>query len=241
MTTDKIWQSETLAKTFLEGVRGAIPLAATQIDIMLRLITIARPQLTNFLDLGCGDGILGQAILTKYPQAQGIFLDFSPPMLAAAKAKLSNHPQLSFINADLGDPTWPQACATSAPFDAIVSGFAIHHQSDHSKQTIYQQIFQLLKPGGIFLNLEHVASPSPWIGQIWDELFIDNLEQLEGQKGRDKSRLQIAQDYYYRPDKEANILAPVELQVSWLQDIGFVNADCYLKIFEIALFGGLKP
>ncbi|HIK11051.1 MAG TPA: class I SAM-dependent methyltransferase [Oscillatoriaceae cyanobacterium M33_DOE_052] len=241
MTSSQVWQSETVAKTFLEGVRGAIPLAAAQIDVMLRLITIARPQLTNFLDLGCGDGILGRAILTKYPQAEGIFLDFSVPMLQAAQDQLDNYPQLSFVNADLGDPSWPQACATSAPFDAIVSGFAIHHQPDHIKKTIYQQIFQLLKPGGIFLNIEHVSSPSPWISQVWDELFIDNLTQLERQKGTDKSRQQIAQDYYYRPDKAANILAPVELQINWLQDIGFINSDCYLKIFEIALFGGIKP
>ena len=64
---DTVWQSAVVAQNFLEGVRGAIPLAAEQIDVMLRLLQAAQPQLENFLDLGCGDGILGRAILSRYP------------------------------------------------------------------------------------------------------------------------------------------------------------------------------
>jgi hypothetical protein len=46
----------------LEGVRGAIPLALKQIDVMLRVIEKTQPNVNTFLDLGCGDGILGRAI-----------------------------------------------------------------------------------------------------------------------------------------------------------------------------------
>ncbi|NET16999.1 MAG: class I SAM-dependent methyltransferase, partial [Okeania sp. SIO1H6] len=51
----------------------------------------------------------------------------------------------------------------------------------------------------------------------------------------------INQQYYNRPDKEANILAPVETQCNWLREIGFIHVDCFMKLFEIALFGGIKP
>jgi translation initiation factor 1 len=60
--TDVIWKTEALAQTFLEGVRGAIPLAPEQIDVMLRVIKKTQPNVNTFLDLGCGDGILGRAI-----------------------------------------------------------------------------------------------------------------------------------------------------------------------------------
>jgi hypothetical protein len=33
----------------------------------------------------------------------------------------------------------------------------------------------------------------------------------------------------------------VEVQCQWLRQIGFGHVDCYLKIFELALFGGLRP
>lgn len=56
-----------------------------------------------------------------------------------------------------------------------------------------------------------------------------------------RDRTEIANTYYYRPDKIANILAPVDVQCDWLREIGFTRVDCYLKIFELALFGGYKP
>ena len=55
-----------------------------------------------------------------------------------------------------------------------------------------------------------------------------------------KTRQQVDEEYYSRPDKAANLLAPVESQCKWLREIGFVDVDCYLKVFELALFGGLK-
>ena len=39
----------------------------------------------------------------------------------------------------------------------------------------------------------------------------------------------------------ANILAPVEVQCQWLREIGFTDVDCYLKMFEVAVFGGRRP
>jgi hypothetical protein len=40
--------------------------------------------------------------------------------------------------------------------------------------------------------------------------------------------------------KEANILAPVETQCQWLREIGFEHVDCYLKIFELEVFDGVR-
>ena len=55
-----------------------------------------------------------------------------------------------------------------------------------------------------------------------------------------EARAEVETNYYNRPDKAANILAPVELQCQWLREIGFTDVDCYLKIFELAVFGGRK-
>jgi tRNA (cmo5U34)-methyltransferase len=60
-------------------------------------------------------------------------------------------------------------------------------------------------------------------------------------RGGHKSRAQIASDYVRRPDKSANILASVEDQCTWLRTIGFLDVDCYFKVFELAVFGGRRP
>ena len=51
----------------------------------------------------------------------------------------------------------------------------------------------------------------------------------------------LSRTYLERPDKEGNILAPVELQCSWLRDLGFADVDCFFRLFELALFGGRRP
>lgn len=240
--TDEVWKTEELAKTFLEGVRGAIPLAAEQIDVMLRAIASTQPNVEAFLDLGCGNGILGRAIHQQYPHAKGIFLDFSESMLQAAKSQLETNPgNLEFVVQDFGEKQWVDAVSPKSPFDVIVSGFAIHHQPDGRKKEIYQEIYQLLKPGGIFLNLEHVSSAARWGQTAFNDLFVDSLYAFHQSKGSEKSREEIAEEFYNRPDKEANILAPLETQCHWLREIGFIDVDCLIKIFELALFAGMRP
>ena len=239
----QVWKTAELSQKYLSGVRSAIPLATEQIEIILRIIQMAKPQVNNFLDLGCGDGILGQAILNQYPDSQGVFLDFSETMIEAAKSKISVSYQgnLEFINQDYGLPEWVNKIHQKAPFDVIVSGFSIHHQPDIRKREIYQEIYELLKPEGLFLNLEHVSSPSKLIEELFNELFVDSLYAFHQSQGTKKSREEVDRQYYNRPDKIANILTPVETQCHWLREIGFTDVDCFLKVFEIALFGGIKP
>ena len=238
---DAVWQSDELTQTYLTGVRGAIPLAQQQIDVMLRLIHAASPSMTAVLDLGCGDGILGQAVLDQYPQAKGVFADFSEPMLEAARRRMDGSGRCILVQLDYGVKGWENNLPTSLPhYDVIVSGFSIHHQPDERKKEIYAELYGLLAPGGIFLNLEHVASHSLWVERRFEEFFIDSLVAYHQDIASGKSREQVDKEYYSRPDKEANLLAPVESQCMWLREIGFVHVDCYLKIFELALFGGIK-
>lgn len=126
------------------------------------------------------------------------------------------------------------------PFSAIVSGFSIHHQTDTQKQELYAEFFQLLASGGIFINIEHVASQTDLGRELFDEYFIDSIYAWHQRQGSEKTRQQVAAEFYCRDDKEANLLAPVEKQCSWLREIGFCDVDCFFKIFELAVFAGRK-
>lgn len=240
MRLDTAWQSETLAHSFLQGVRGGIPYAADQLQIMLRLIASNQPAVESFADLGCGSGVLAQAILGRYPAARGTLVDFSEPMLAAAQEQLRGYSaHLEFVHADLATSAMWQAAG--GQFDVVVSGFAIHHLPDARKRELYGEIYAHLNPNGMFINIEHVASPTLWLTQNFDELMIDSLYAFHLRQGTGKAREQVAAEYVYRPDKAANLLAPVEAQCAWLRGIGYQNVDCYLKVFELAVFGGRRP
>jgi tRNA (cmo5U34)-methyltransferase len=236
------WRREDLSKRYLEGVRSAIPLAEYQIQIILTIIRKTELEIKSFLDLGCGDGILGRAILSEYPEVKGVFLDFSDAMIEAARQKISkSNGRVSFVTEDYGKPSWIKSVSGYGGFDVIVSGLSIHHQKDERKREVYQEIFNLLAPGGLFLNLEHVSSPSPFLQHLFEEFFVDSIYDYHNALDPDKTREEIASNYYNNPLRDANILTPVDTQCSWLQQIGFKEVDCYLKIFEIALFGGMKP
>jgi ubiquinone/menaquinone biosynthesis C-methylase UbiE len=234
------WQTKELAKTFLEEIRGAIPGANLQLEVLGKIVSMWCPHAAKILDLGCGDGVLGRMLLERHPTAHVIFADFSEPMLEALRKRINADRQATIIKADFSTPAWARSFEDEKPFDVIVSGFAIHHQPDERKKELYAEIYGFLGEGGVFLNLDHVSSANPSGSALFDNFFVDHLVRFQGDKTPSKTRDEIEEAYYQRPDKKENILAPVETQCQWLRDIGFQDVDCFFKVFELALFGGRK-
>lgn len=168
----------------------------------------------RILDLGTGDGRLLALLLIDRPQASGVALDLSPTMLQLAQERFKDHTQTAVIAHDLNDPL-----PDLGRFDAIVSSFAIHHCSHERKRTLYAEIFACLEPGGIFCNLEHVASPTLKL----HEQFLHAI------------------GYTLEMEDPSNQLLDVETQLGWLRGLGFTDVDCYWKWLELALLVGVRP
>ncbi len=101
----------------------------------------------------------------------------------------------------------------------MVSSFAIHHLEHERKRSLYAGVFDLLEPGGVFANLEHVASPT-------ERLHVAFLDAI---------------DEPVEHDDPSDRLLDVESQLVWLRELGFDNVDCYWKWLEMALLIGVKP
>jgi SAM-dependent methyltransferase len=234
-----VWQRPEVAHGFLDERSLALPFRTEQIDVLLRLLRHADTSIRRVLDLGCGDGVLLAAVLTAFPDAGGVGLDFSEPMLTRAADRLGGFGRrVELADGDLGAPGWQQGLSGS--FDSIISGFAIHHLSDERKRALYAEIYARLEPGGVFVNCEHVASPTPEIEALFDEANAEHLLRQRRARGEDVTFEQVHHEYLTRPDRAANILAPLEAQLAWLREIGYVQVDCFWKWFELAIFGGYK-
>jgi tRNA (cmo5U34)-methyltransferase len=241
MVTDKVWKLPAIVNRYL-SYRAAIPMAQEQIGVMMSILKSRGQPVETFLDLGCGDGILGATLLGQYPAARGVFVDFSEPMLEQAREQLKDYTgQLAFENLDYGDPVWLKKVQTYGPFDAIVSGYSIHHQPDTRKRQIYEEIFSLVEPGGWFINIEHVSSASQLNIDLFENHYVSARHAIEQSEGGSRTFEQLADEYKNRPDKAANILAPTETQCDWLRQIGYEEVDCYFRIYELAVFGGRRP
>jgi len=168
----------------------------------------------RILDVGTGDGRLLGLLKCDRPNVQSVAIDFSPTMLEKVRIRFAEDQNVTVIEHNLDD-----SLPDLGKFDAVVSSFAIHHLEDDRKRSLYAEIFNLLEPGGIFCNLEHVASATPALHQKFREaLGISD-----------------------RPDDPSNKLLDLETQLRWFREIGFTDADCYWKWRELALLVGVKP
>ena len=168
----------------------------------------------RILDLGTGDGRLIALLRQDRPELEALGLDVSRPMLAAARKQLGAEDRITLLHHDMN-----RQLPAMGRFDAAVSCFAIHHLDDARKRSLYGEVFDLLEPGGVFANLEHVASPSERLHRRFYEAigYPDDWED------------------------PSNQLLDVETQVQWLRGLGFEDVDCYWKWLEMALLIGVKP
>ena len=79
-------------------------MADLQLAVLAKIVQIWCESPAVMLDLGCGDGILGRYLLGRFPNAAGIFADFSDPMLKAAQAATADLPQTTVVRADFFHP-----------------------------------------------------------------------------------------------------------------------------------------
>ena len=104
-------------------------------------------------------------------------------------------------------------------FDVVVSSFAIHHVVHERKRQLYEEVWSVLEPGGVFCNLEHVASASP----AAHERFLHAMGTTPAD------------------EDPSNKLLDVHTQLEWFRAIGFTDVDCYWKWWELALLVGRRP
>ena len=172
-------------------------------------------QPSRVLDLGSGDGRLLALLIDARPPAEAVALDFSPAMLDRLRHRFSTTAGVCVAAHDL-EEALPDDLGT---FDVIVSSFAIHHLSHARKRTLYEEVYDRLRPGGVFCNLEHVASATPAL----HDLFLSML------------------NVHPEDEDSSNKLLDVHEQLRWLRDIGFSDVDCHWKWRELALLAGSRP
>lgn len=239
-----VWTQPDVAIKFANDRRAGIMGAEDQLAILRQLLPQRDPQSreSRVLDMGCGDGILLDAVLSRWEGAKGVALDGSETMLELAKKRFSKaqNADIEYVFADFNAPNWRTNLPFSA-FSAVVSGFAIHHSEDARKREIYAEIFDILEPGGVFINVEHVASATPFGERLFEFAYAQSITRRRQAEGRNATFEETMEEIVSRLDKSANRLAPVGIQTQWLSEIGYTDVDCYWKYYELAIFAGYKP
>ncbi len=144
------------------------------------LESIRRDIPSDWLDLGCGSGALGQIWFGQGRSGSYTGLDFSGPLLEEAKkvtASLSTDQlKLCYVPGDLMDPEWPVRFVAKK-FDGVLAFASLHHipgRENHLR--IFRQVYNLLRPGGRFIFSVWQFQNSPKLMQRvqpWSAAGID--------------------------------------------------------------------
>ena len=209
-----LWTSSEHARDYLERADSILHREEGEAALLEFVPRNAR----RILDLGTGDGRLLSLVREalgrqERPDMEAVALDFSPAMLEAARKRFAAEASVMVVAHNL-DEKLPEL----GTFDAVISSFAIHHVVHERKRALYGEIYELLNPGGVFCNLEHVASPTPRL----HEEFLQSI------------------GFTVETEDPSNKLLDLQIQLGWLREIGFVDVDCHWKWRELALLAGRR-
>ncbi|MGX6605494.1 methyltransferase domain-containing protein [Micromonosporaceae bacterium Da 78-11] len=111
----------------------------------------------RLLDLAGGTGTIALRTLARFPGAQVTVLDQDPVLLAIAGSSLRDRARI--VDADLGHPGWRVELPHEG-FDAVLTATALHWLPADRVAALYAEIREVLRPGGIFANADHMPEES---------------------------------------------------------------------------------
>jgi tRNA (cmo5U34)-methyltransferase len=179
------------------------------------------------LDLGAGTGLLSGVLAAALPAAELVLLDEAPAMLERAKDRLAPlGDRVTTVVADLRDPM------PEGPFDVVASALAIHHLDDAGKAELYQRAADVLAPGGVLVNAEQVAGPTPRLDAQFKAQWREHCRAL----GATEETLAAAD-----ARMAIDIPASVPDQLAMLDAAGLVDVGCLFQSWRFAVIAGWKP
>lgn len=106
----------------------------------------------SLLDIGCGTGLELDCVFRRFPLLQVTGIDLSEQMLSKLRQKHSDK-ALTLVCDDYF--LWDMGTEC---FDAVISFETLHHFRAEKKTALFQKIYRCLKPGGVYLECDYVAS-----------------------------------------------------------------------------------
>jgi len=148
------WDSPAEATAYAEAADRQRPWRCQIRDhIAARVATLAPG--ARVLELGSGPGLLAHCVLQQCPNLESYTLvDFSEPMLALSRERLSLFPAASFLLASFKADDWPQL--VDGRFACVLSMQAIHElRNKRHAERVYRQAHSVLADRGVIIICDH--------------------------------------------------------------------------------------
>ena len=151
--------------------------------------------INKVLDLGAGTGLELIYLFEKFPNAKVTAIDITENMLE----ELSKRDFAENVTTICGDFF---TVDFGKRYDAVISTSALHHFLEVDKERLYQKIYDSLKLGGVFINVDKIAASRK-----------EEQEQIK--------------DYYKFKNERPHIDTPlcIESEIALLNNVGFTDIE----------------
>ncbi|HEY0395199.1 MAG TPA: bifunctional demethylmenaquinone methyltransferase/2-methoxy-6-polyprenyl-1,4-benzoquinol methylase UbiE [Candidatus Elarobacter sp.] len=175
---------------------------------------LAAPKGGRVVDLCCGTGDLAFHLVKTDPSLEVVGVDFTPPMLDAARARAAREDKgarARFVEGDVARLPF-----ADASFDGATMGFSLRNVVD--VVATLKEARRVLKPGARFVNLDVTKPANPLVRRFFGAYFYGIVPLVGGLVGGSKTA------YRYLPNSLTN----------------FPDADGLAERFRSAGFGDVR-
>ncbi len=231
---------EAASQTFVDQGRYFVPEREEQIAIITALVPPADEPF-HIYELACGEGLLAEALLERFPSVTVHGLDGSSLMLRRAQTRLTRFRERFVpIPFRLEADEWRRP---TLPLRAVVSSLAIHHLHGAGKQALFRDVFGMLAPDGVLVIADLVeparAEGNAVAAEGWDEAVRGRALHLDGSLAAYERFQQLGWNLYRHPDPMDQ---PSRLfdQLRWMEAAGFRDVDVHWMKAGHAIWSGRK-
>jgi ubiquinone/menaquinone biosynthesis C-methylase UbiE len=205
-------------------------------EAVANYVTVSSPPCV--LDVGCGDGVTSDTILSSRTDVMVTALDNEEKMVEQARQNLAQFVQTGRCRVVKNDALAYLRREHDAGFDIVASVLTLHNLDHHYRHLVHWEIYRVLKPGGLFVNADKYVESDEQrfkglqvaLGRFFDALVpLGKFDLL-----RDWVLHNVADQGPDRVMKEADA-------VEELTSIGFRSVAVRSRMNMEALLTALKP
>ena len=196
-------------------------------SVQLDLLSLSIPDKDGLVvDFGGGTGALAEALAERFSSVTIAIWDIDPEMLKIARERCARFGER--VHYREGSFTGPLPSC-----DAVAACLSLHHIKDlEVKASTYRNIFQALRPGGIFINADTVVPASPRLQQRAFQYWADAMRPhgINNAEAHQHFANWAGEDCY----------PPLITELRLLAEAGFSAPECFWQDGAAAVFRPIK-
>ena len=190
------------------------------------------------VDIGIGTGLTTRAIIAKNPGCVVRGVDNEPNMIRQAKFNLEAELLNGSAEIHFCEAHEYLNGLQDASVDVVASAFTLHNCFREYRAVLESEIIRVLKPGGMFINLDKYAADDR---QEYDRELTDQIIRYDVLKESGRDDLRKTWIQHEIEDQDPDRIMWTQESLEQLKAIGFAEVSLILRIAQYAIMVAKRP